>query len=74
MIAGSETPAAALYQVSAYEYHPQYNNTLQVNDISILRTSKAIAFSIYVGPVCLPFRYTSYDFFEQLVIALGRKL
>lgn len=70
---GTESPAVALYQIAAYEYHPQFNATTQINDIAILKTSKMITFSIYVGPACLPFRYTSHDFYGQTVTAIGMK-
>ncbi|XP_018566053.1 venom serine protease-like [Anoplophora glabripennis] len=69
--AGGDTTTAALYRVTAYEMHPDYNTTTQANDIAILRTDRPIVFSIYVGPVCLPFRFTSFDFYGQTVTALG---
>lgn len=68
---GSDTSATALYKVSAYEYHPDFEPTNQINDIAILRTSKPITFSIYVGPVCLPFRYTTNSFDGESVTAVG---
>ncbi|CAH1162873.1 unnamed protein product [Phaedon cochleariae] len=69
--AGYDTVAAALYRVERNISHPNFNPRTQINDIAILRTTTRMVFSIYVGPACLPFRYTAFDFTGQIVTALG---
>lgn len=69
---GADTTSAALYRISAFEIHPDYNATLRINDIALIQTESHIMYSLYVGPVCLPFRYTPYDFYGQTVTALGK--
>jgi len=50
----SDTPYAAIYAVQSYVNHPNFNANTNVNDITIIRTQRAIAFNTAVGPVCLP--------------------
>ncbi|KAJ8963445.1 hypothetical protein NQ318_018925 [Aromia moschata] len=68
---GGDTPAAALYRIQSYDIHPQYESKTYQNDLAILRTTGAMNFSIYVGPACLPFRYSTFDFQGVTVTALG---
>nr|CAI5866305.1 unnamed protein product [Callosobruchus analis] len=49
----------------------RYESPQQGYDIGILRTESIIQFSLYVGPVCLPFRYSSFNFNGQEVTMLG---
>ncbi|KAJ8979228.1 hypothetical protein NQ317_019080 [Molorchus minor] len=67
----ADTPTAQIYTVSAFEMHPEFNQQSLLNDIAIVQTTREIAFSLYVGPACLPFRYTTLDFGGQTVTALG---
>ncbi|XP_044265432.1 ovochymase-1-like [Tribolium madens] len=71
MTSGDDTPYAAVYKISNMISHPNYDQNTQVNDLAVLQTEKPIEFSLFVGPVCLPFRYTSVTFLSQTVIALG---
>ncbi|CAH2013193.1 unnamed protein product [Acanthoscelides obtectus] len=68
---GLDTAASALYRVEAYEIHPRFVQAEQGYDIAIVRTETIIQFSLYVGPACLPFRYSTFDFYGQLVTLLG---
>ncbi|ERL92187.1 hypothetical protein D910_09507 [Dendroctonus ponderosae] len=68
---GDDTLYSALYNINAYEIHPDYDSSIYANDIAILQTTKSIAFSQYVAPICLPFKYVDYDFSSQPVIVLG---
>ncbi|XP_060536206.1 ovochymase-1-like [Cylas formicarius] len=69
--AGNDTPYSAIYLINAYEIFPDYNPTSLTDDIAILQTQTQITFSLYVGPVCLPFRYSTSDFAGQLATVLG---
>ncbi|KAJ3648510.1 hypothetical protein Zmor_020308 [Zophobas morio] len=51
--------------------HPLYNINTQENDIAVVATSRRILFNSAVGPVCLPFKYNSYNFLWEMVAALG---
>ncbi|KAG5895346.1 hypothetical protein JTB14_003143 [Gonioctena quinquepunctata] len=68
---GFDTVAAALYKVSSIDVHPDFKSDTLVNDLAILRTEKEIRFGVFVGPACLPFRFTSSNFLGQTVTALG---
>lgn len=69
---GADTASAALYILEHLEIHPYFNSQRQENDIAIVKTQNIIGFSRNVGPVCLPFRYSNYDFTGFTVIALGK--
>ncbi|XP_066262338.1 transmembrane protease serine 9-like [Euwallacea similis] len=68
---GSDTPDSAIYQVSAYEIHPNYDISSQKNDIALLQSSTQIYFGLSVGPVCLPLKYTYQSFAGQPVTLIG---
>ncbi|XP_060535450.1 venom serine protease-like isoform X2 [Cylas formicarius] len=71
-ISSGNSPYSAIYLVNTYEIFPNYTQTYTVtDDIAIVQTKSQIVFSLYVGPVCLPFRYTNYDFVGDVVTALG---
>lgn len=53
---GNDTRYAALYRLAQIIQHMSYSADSNQNDISLLRTSTPIAFSIAVGAACLPFR------------------
>lgn len=68
---GADTPFAALYRAQTVYVHPKFNAEKQLNDIAIVKTEKKILFSLKVNPVCLPFRFTTYNFSGQNVTLLG---
>lgn len=68
---GTDTSYASIHRLEDVIIHPEYNSRVQQNDIAIIKTYESIKFSMYVGPVCLPFRYTSLDFVDATVTALG---
>ncbi|KAF2889801.1 hypothetical protein ILUMI_16372 [Ignelater luminosus] len=68
---GADTDSAALYILDHLEIHPYYNSQNKENDIAIVKTKKIINFSRNVGPVCLPFRYSNYDFTGFTVTGLA---
>ncbi|XP_038218571.1 venom serine protease-like [Zerene cesonia] len=68
---GTETPYTKGYRVSRIAIHPYYSNVTYDYDASILTTAQQIVFSDYVGTVCLPFRYSQYDFTGEKLTALG---
>jgi trypsin len=71
LTSGTDTTAAALYAISDFKQHSNYDADTQLNDIAVVRTNLRIKFGLFVGPVCLPFRYTVVDFYSQIVTALG---
>ncbi|CAH1101638.1 unnamed protein product [Psylliodes chrysocephalus] len=68
---GTDTSAAYLYRVESAIAHPNFNYDQQTNDIAIIKTTTKITFSLYVGPICLPFRYVGNSFAGQKVTYLG---
>lgn len=68
---GEDTAAAALYVLEKFDIHPNYDVNTATNDIAIIKTQKHIKFSYDVGPVCLPFRYSSLSFTGETVTVLG---
>lgn len=74
LFSGNDTSYSQLYVVAAYEIHPNYNQNSQTFDIAIIRTRRAMLFSQYVGPICLPFRFTTNDFADEEVTLLGKFL
>ncbi|KAK5647781.1 hypothetical protein RI129_002673 [Pyrocoelia pectoralis] len=68
---GEDTASAALYIIEELIRHPMYNLGSKENDISVIKTEKTIPFGGDIGPVCLPFRFSSVDFVEKTVLALG---
>ncbi|KAK4884987.1 hypothetical protein RN001_001258 [Aquatica leii] len=68
---GTDTASAALFLLEDFIAHPDYNLTSRENDIAVVKTEKTIPFGGDVGPVCLPFRYSTSDFIGRTVIALG---
>ncbi|XP_031329695.1 venom serine protease 34-like [Photinus pyralis] len=66
-----DTPSAALYTIENILRHHMYNLGSKENDISIIKTEKIISFGSDVGPACLPFRFSNFDFNDQKVLALG---
>lgn len=64
--------SAVMYLTDTIRPHPLYNMTTSQNDICILRTQTLINFNANVGPVCLPFRYSTDSFLGDTVTLLGR--
>ncbi|CAH1279676.1 unnamed protein product [Diabrotica balteata] len=68
---GMDTNAAALYRTESYWEHPNFDIATGQNDVAIIRTLQPIAFSLLVGPVCLPFLYSYDTFARENVTILG---
>ncbi|KAF5301217.1 hypothetical protein FQA39_LY10803 [Lamprigera yunnana] len=68
---GADTASAALYLLDSFIEHPNYNNNTKENDVAIIKTEKTMLFGGDVGPACLPFRFSNYDFTGKTVTALG---
>ncbi|XP_060519223.1 venom serine protease 34-like, partial [Cylas formicarius] len=56
-ITSGTTPYSKIYNVNTYEIFPNFSliNTV-IDDIAIIKTQNQIVFSLYIGPICLPFR------------------
>lgn len=52
--------------------HPAFNGQTLENDIAVVKTTEAMVFSSRVGPICLPFRYSTETFDGLSVTALGK--
>ncbi|KAL3287985.1 hypothetical protein HHI36_002439 [Cryptolaemus montrouzieri] len=68
---GKDTPYARVYIVEQLIMHSKFEPITQDNDIGLVKTKFAIEFSLYVGPVCLPFKYSDNDLKGLPVTALG---
>lgn len=68
---GDDTPYSALYLSESFTTHPEFSINTLANDVAIVKTASEIVFSAFVGPICLPFRYTTESFVGQTVTALG---
>ncbi|XP_056648011.1 venom serine protease-like [Diorhabda sublineata] len=68
---GTDTSASSLYRAENYWEHPYFDPDTQTNDLAIVKTMKNIEFSLYVGPICLPFLYTFDTFAFDNVTILG---
>lgn len=68
---GAETPFSKIYLLEKFIIHPDFEPQTQNNDIGIIKTKLFMEFSLYVGPVCLPFRYSTNDLKGLPVTALG---
>ncbi|CAG9864067.1 unnamed protein product [Phyllotreta striolata] len=68
---GSDTQFAALYKALNIYVHPKFDARKQINDLAIIKTERKIAFSLKVNPICLPFRFTTFDFTDQNATLLG---
>lgn len=51
--------------------HPNFNRTTVNHDIALLRLDSPVSFSVAVRPVCLPTRFTNYNFDKQIGIVTG---
>ncbi|XP_060536213.1 uncharacterized protein LOC132708107 [Cylas formicarius] len=71
IVATGNSPYSAIYAVSGYETFPNYQLTPVTDDIAIVQTQNQMVFSLFVGPVCLPFSYSNYDFVGEIVTILG---
>ena len=59
------------YKIDYFIIHSQFNHRTYSNDVSIIKVQKSIAFSINVGPICLPFAYKNNDFTNKYLMATG---
>uniref|UniRef100_A0A182PP22 Peptidase S1 domain-containing protein n=1 Tax=Anopheles epiroticus TaxID=199890 RepID=A0A182PP22_9DIPT len=68
---GLDTPYSAIYNIEQIISHENYNDQTRNNDIALLRTSNEIDFNRGVGPICLPFLYSTYSFADLSVDIAG---
>jgi trypsin len=58
-VTGNDTNAAKFLRTESFKLHPLYDSVTQENDIAVVRVSQDIEFNLKVGPVCLPFRFST---------------
>ncbi|XP_045472090.1 venom serine protease 34-like [Harmonia axyridis] len=68
---GADTPYSKNYDLDKFIINPDWDAKKQKNDIALLKTKLDIEFSVYVGPVCLPFKNSDNNFDYELVTLLG---
>uniref|UniRef100_A0A182WDZ8 Peptidase S1 domain-containing protein n=1 Tax=Anopheles minimus TaxID=112268 RepID=A0A182WDZ8_9DIPT len=68
---GTDTTYSVIMLVSTFTPHPSYNPTAKTNDIALVRTTNTIVFNPGVGRVCLPFRFSTSNFDNVRLSALG---
>uniref|UniRef100_A0A182RVI6 Peptidase S1 domain-containing protein n=1 Tax=Anopheles funestus TaxID=62324 RepID=A0A182RVI6_ANOFN len=68
---GLDTPYSAIYNIEQIISHENYNEQTRNNDIALLKTGTEIDFNRGVGPICLPFSYSTYSFGGLLVDIAG---
>lgn len=72
MSADASSTIARLFVISKFIAHPQYDSTINLNDIAVIRTKTEMEFNGAIGPICLPFRFTEKTFLSSMVTALGK--
>ncbi|EAT41697.1 AAEL006692-PA [Aedes aegypti] len=68
---GVDTPYSALIPISTFTIHTGYRPQTSANDIAMVRTRDQIVFNAGVGPVCLPWHWSTTTFDNYLVEAVG---
>uniref|UniRef100_A0A182N2U9 Peptidase S1 domain-containing protein n=1 Tax=Anopheles dirus TaxID=7168 RepID=A0A182N2U9_9DIPT len=68
---GLDTPYSAIYNIDQIIAHEYYNEQNRDNDIALLRTTTEMDFNRGVGPICLPFTYSTYSFASLQVDIAG---
>uniref|UniRef100_A0A182QFA4 Peptidase S1 domain-containing protein n=1 Tax=Anopheles farauti TaxID=69004 RepID=A0A182QFA4_9DIPT len=68
---GLDTPYSAIYNIERIVAHEYYSEQSRDNDIALLRTTAEMDFNRGVGPICLPFSYSTYSFAGLLVDIAG---
>ncbi|XP_053661500.1 venom serine protease-like [Anopheles marshallii] len=68
---GTDTSYSVLMRLASVTNHPSFVFSPSQNDIAIVRTADRIIFNAGVGPVCLPFRFSSNNFAGSIVEAAG---
>ncbi|XP_014289432.1 venom serine protease [Halyomorpha halys] len=71
MSTGSETSVTRLHRAAQFIIHPAYNSSTSWNDIGLILSATPFAFSLRVGPVCLPFNRPALPQVGDLLTALG---
>ncbi|XP_052888963.1 venom serine protease-like [Anopheles moucheti] len=68
---GSDTSYSQVHIVAQFMSHPSFTVKPLANDVALVRTQQPIQYNPGVGPVCLPWRYTSQTFEGSTVVATG---
>uniref|UniRef100_A0A182WDZ3 Peptidase S1 domain-containing protein n=1 Tax=Anopheles minimus TaxID=112268 RepID=A0A182WDZ3_9DIPT len=68
---GLDTPYSEIYNIEQIIAHENYNEQTRNNDIALLKTIDEMQFNRGVGPICLPFSYSTYSFGGLLVDIAG---
>ncbi|KXJ80078.1 venom serine protease-like [Aedes albopictus] len=68
---GVDTPYSVLIPISTFTVHNGYRPQSTANDIAMVRTRDQIIFNAGVGPVCLPWRWSTATFDNMLVEGVG---
>ncbi|XP_044729853.1 venom serine protease 34-like [Chrysoperla carnea] len=68
---GTDTPKSKIYNSAEFLIHRDFNSQTFENDIALVKTTKPIAFSLEVGPACLPILYQTTNFVGTYVTELG---
>ncbi|XP_058128384.1 venom serine protease-like [Anopheles ziemanni] len=67
----TETAYARAYVLAQFLSHTGFTTKPVANDIALVRTQQSIQYNPGVGPVCLPWRYTTETFAGATVEATG---
>jgi trypsin len=68
---GSDSQFTAQLRVAQMIIHPQYNASINENDIALMRPERDFTFSKGVHAACLPFQFIGESFVSRSVQALG---
>uniref|UniRef100_A0A182WDZ5 Peptidase S1 domain-containing protein n=1 Tax=Anopheles minimus TaxID=112268 RepID=A0A182WDZ5_9DIPT len=68
---GSDTTYSQVYLVAQFMSHPSFTVKPVSNDIALVCTQQPIQYNPAVGPVCLPWAYTTQSFEGRTVEATG---
>ncbi|XP_053680908.1 venom serine protease-like [Anopheles nili] len=68
---GSDTSYSQVYVLAQFLSHSGFTLKPVANDIALVRTQQPIQYNPGVGPVCLPWRYTTESFDGSRVEATG---
>uniref|UniRef100_A0A182N2U7 Peptidase S1 domain-containing protein n=1 Tax=Anopheles dirus TaxID=7168 RepID=A0A182N2U7_9DIPT len=69
--AGTDTSYSQVYLVAQFMPHAGFTVKPMANDIALVRTAQPMQFNVAVGPVCLPWRYSTQTFEGATVEATG---
>lgn len=66
-----DTPYTATYRIAQVTLHPEFVFNEAEHDIAIVKTFDTIEFNEGVNVVCLPFKFATNDFANEIVEVLG---